>query len=330
MIEALAVFLGSASVLVAAAVVLTRAGDAIAEHTGVGRVWIGAVLVAGATSLPELATDVAAVRIGAPDLAAGDLFGSSMANMLILAFIDLLPARKRVLREASLDNALVACLAIVLNAAAAVLVLLRPQHGVLGVAPESLLLVLAFLAGTRAVYRHSARSGVVASGLRHGLRWSLRGAALRFAGAALVVLLAAPILARSSAQIAELSGLGATFVGTFLMGISTSLPELVASLAAIRMGAFDLAVGNLFGSNAFNMVVFFAMDLAGPTPIFAALDPSHALTALLALTLMGLGLAALVYRAERRFRLLEPDSALMVLVYAAAVWLLHAATRGGP
>src|SRR3546814_20923918 len=59
------------------------------DASGIGRVWIGTILLAGATSLPELATDVAAVKIGAADLAAGDLFGSSMANMLIFALVGL-------------------------------------------------------------------------------------------------------------------------------------------------------------------------------------------------------------------------------------------------
>ena len=79
----------------------------------------------------------------------------------------------------------------------------------------------------------------------------LRRAAIGFAVATLAIVVAAPILAVSAKKIAETTGIGTTFVGTSLVAVATSLPELVASLAAMRLGAFDLAVGNLFGSNAF-------------------------------------------------------------------------------
>ncbi len=325
MILYLGVFLLTGSIVVLAGVALARSANALAEATGVGRVWIGSVLLAAATSLPEVATDVVAVRLGAPDLAAGDLFGSSMANMLILAGVDLLMRRQQVLRSATLDHALTACLAIILNALAAMFVLLRPTSTVLGVSPATILLALIYIVGTRAVYYDTLRAAPVEPEGGDGRPTAPRArpALGRFAAAALVILLAAPALAWSAKGIADLSGLGTTFIGTCLVGLATSLPELVSVLAAVRMGAFDLAVGNLFGSNAFNMVVFLAMDVASPTgAIFAALDPRHALAALTAIVLMSLGLAAIAYRAERRFALIEPGSWLMVAAYLFGLWLL--------
>lgn len=325
-------FLACGLVLVLAATLLARAADAIAELTKIGKVWIGAVLVAAATSLPELATDVAAVRQGAIDLAAGDLFGSSMANMLILALVDLLPAHRGggLISRASLDNALTAALAIIMGGLAAVCVLTRPTHSLWGLAPESLMFVVIYLAGTRAIYHHGRRSGalVVDAAAATGTPAKSMGRAIAtFALAAAVILIAAPFFASAAVRIAELSGLGSTFVGTLLVGLSTSLPELVATVAAARMGAFDLAAGNLFGSNAFNMVIFFAMDLAAPTPVFTSLDPSHAVSALMGLVLTAIGLAAIVYRAEQRFSLLVPSSALILATYVAGVALLYLQTR---
>jgi cation:H+ antiporter len=329
-------FLASGLVVIIAGTALARHADAIAEVTKIGRIWIGSVLLAGATSLPELTTDLAAVRFGAVDLAVGDLFGSSMANMLILAAIDLLAPRKHVLQRVTLDHALAACLAISLNALAAVLVLVRPEASLAWVGPGSLFLFLAYVAGTRAAYRHAARETVhalapttEAAPVEASPPMSLRRAVAGFAVAALVVLLAAPVLAWSAKGIAEISGLGQTFVGTWLVGLATSLPELVASIAAVRMGSFDLAVGNLFGSNACNMAVFLPLDLAQPGSLFAALDPSHAVSALFGVVLMSLGLAAIVYRAKRRFTMLEPGSALMLVAYALALWLIYSHSAGG-
>jgi cation:H+ antiporter len=108
------------------------------------------------------------------------------------------------------------------------------------------------------------------------------------------------------------------------------LPELVSSIAAVRMGAFDLAVGNLFGSNGLNMAIFLALDLAQPGPaIFAALDVNHAISALIAVILMGLGLAAIVCRAERRLAMIEPSSLLMLVAYMLGVWLRYTRATGG-
>jgi cation:H+ antiporter len=321
-------FATSGLVVVLAASSLARYADAIASATKLGRVWIGSVLLAAATSLPELTTDITAVRLGAIDLAAGDLFGSSMANMLILAIIDLMPPRRHVLRHATFDHAIAACLAIAVNGLAAVLVLLRSESALLWVGPGSLLLLLAYLVGTRAVYWHSVRDAappsdgeVVARPERPSM--PLRRALSGFALAALVVLAAAPALAWSAKGLAAISGLGNTFVGTLLVGLATSAPELVACIAAVRMGSLDLAIGNLFGSNVFNMAIFFILDLVQPGSLFAALDPSHAVSGLFAVVLMSLGLMAIVYRAKRRLAVLEPNSFLMVVVYIAAIWMLY-------
>lgn len=324
------VFFLCAAIIVAAGVRLARYGDAIAERTGLGGLWIGSILLAAATSLPELATDVAAVRIGALDLAAGDLFGSSMANMLILAMLDLLYPKAQVLRSATLDHIISAMLAIILTSLAALFVLVRTNVSLFGVGPGSAVLVVTYFVGTRAIYLHnaaeraarSAESGDAAAPPEPGVL-TLRQAGVRFGIAALVILLIAPLFARSAEGIADVSGLGSTVVGTWLVGFSTSLPELVASIAAVRMRAYDMAVGNLFGSNALNMIMFAILDVASPSgPILASISPVHALSALVAVSLMATGMAAIAYRAHGRLRMLEPSSTVMVALYVLGMIVL--------
>lgn len=325
--------------LVLAGAMLARAADGISTRTGLGRLWIGSVLLAAATSLPEFTTDVAAVRLGVPDLGAGDLFGSSMANMVILALIGLVPPQGEIFRRATLDHALSASLAMTLNALAALFVLLHPHQAFGGLGPGAASLLLVYLVGTRIVYRHGRRVAAANAGAETGVvvpapepgadQPPTHILLLRFLVAAGATFVAAPFFAVAAQRLAVLTGLGSTFVGTWIVGMSTSLPEIVSSLAAVRMGAFDLAVGNLFGSNSLNMVVFFAMDLAYPGgSIFGAIRPEHALSALVAIVLMSLGLSAIVFRAERRVSLLEPGSALMLVVYAVGLWMLYARTVG--
>ncbi len=249
--------------------------------------------------------------------------------MLILAIVGLLPGTE-IFRRAALDNVLAAALAITLTAAAAMFVLLRLPYTVLGVGLGSLVLAAGYLAGIRAVFRSSALAreagGTIESGAAEEETTnvpSLRRAVAVFLGASLVILFAAPLFAASATELAELTGLGTSLVGTWLVGFATSLPELVTSVAAVRMRAYDLAAGNLFGSNAVNMMMFVPLDAVhSGAPIFAAVSPVHALTALVAITLMAIGIAALAYRSTARFRVLEPSSALMILVYAAGILLL--------
>lgn len=316
-------FLLTGTVLVMAASWLVRAGDTLAEMTGLGRVWVGAILIAAATSLPELATDVAAVRLGASDLAAGDLFGSSMANMLILAVLDLLPNGRRVLQRAALDNILVATLAIGLNALAAMAIASSSGTAIWGVAPASVLLLVVYVAGSRAIFRQGRKEPETLPSLqrRDHKRWAaVLGEFLLAAG---IIVAIAPHFSEAGDALAVASGLGHTVIGTLLLGLTTSLPEVAASLAALRMGAFDLAVGNLFGSNAINMVIFLAMDVAdGGAAIFGGLDSGLLTGALIAIILMSMGMAAMVYRVERRFSLLEPSSLLMVVTYLIGAAIL--------
>jgi cation:H+ antiporter len=123
--------------------------------------------------------------------------------------------------------------------------------------------------------------------------------------------------------------LGNTFVGTALVGLATSLPELVASIAAVRMGAYDLAIGNLFGSCAFNMAIFFPLDLVQQGSVFTAVDPRHVLSGLVAVLLLSIGLACVIYRGERRLMMLEPDSFLLIAAYGLGMVLLYQHAAGG-
>ncbi len=333
-------FLLSAVLVVGAGVRLARSGDVIAARTRLGGIWVGSVFLAIATSLPELVADITAVRLGAPDLAAGDLFGSSMANMLVLALLSLLPGAE-VFRRAALDNGLSAALAITLTAMAGFFIVFRFPFPIAGVGPGSILLVVTYVTGARAVFRNSslariaARTEEMAGPAGADAAESamptppLRAAIWRFAGAALLILFAAPLFALTARTLADATGLGASFFGTALVGLATSLPELVTSIAAVRIGAYDLAVGNLFGSNALNMVMFVPLDLVhrGP-PIFGTVGTEHALSALVGVVLMAIALASIFYRAKGRQRRIDERSALMLLVYALGLLALYVHGRG--
>jgi cation:H+ antiporter len=258
-----------------------------------------------------------------------------MANMLILGVIDLMHRQKRLWQHAAFDHALSAGLAMFLTALAAFFVLYGANVKHAGVGLGSLLLLVFYIFGMRLIFRQEslrrrqreqekvAEAQAGEAPRQPSKREGLRRAGLGFGLSTLALAIAAPFLAGSATAIAEQSGITATFVGTSLVGITTSLPELVTTIAAVRLGAFDLAVGNLFGSNAFNMAAFFFVDLAFlEGPLFQSLSDAHAMTALWSILLMCIALMGIIYRVEKRYLLIEPDSFLIILGYILGLWLL--------
>jgi cation:H+ antiporter len=331
------IFAVSAAVIVVAGTKLSYYGDQLAEATKLGRLWIGVVLMAAATSLPEVLTTISAGLLNAPDLAAGDLFGAGMANMLTLGLIDQIHRGKRVWQQAALEQALVAGLAMILTGLAAFFVLFGGEMSHARIGSGSLVLLLLYVLGMRVVFRQEdvkrrrreqavlAKAESETGSLLAGTmgKDALKRAGLGFGAATLALLVAAPFLASSAKDIADQTGISTSFIGTSLVALVTTMPELVASLAAVRLGAFDLAVGNLFGSNAFNMAAFAFADVAyREGPILSTISSSHVLTALWSILLMCVGLMGIIYRVEKRYMLIEPDSFVMILGYVLGLWLL--------
>ena len=322
-------FLISAAVVVIAGARLARDGDAIADRTKLGSAWVGAILVAGATSLPEIATDVAAVRQGEPELAVGDLFGSSMANMMILAIADLFTRRTRLLHTVTIGQALVGTLAVSLTALAAIGVLSRQESTVAGLGWAPLAIGAGYILGTRLL--HVNRAVPEAAGSDDGGTGrngpSLRTAVIGFAIAATVILIAGPYLASSAAMLAMQWGVASGFFGMVFLAAATSLPEASVVIAAIRNRTYELAVGNLLGSNCSNMFILLVLDAVdGGGSLLAETEPGMVMGALFAMLLTGQAvLDVLGGESERRGWYLEPGPALMIATYAGGLFLTYRA-----
>jgi cation:H+ antiporter len=317
-------FVLSGAVVAAAGIRLARDGDAIAARTGLGGLWVGAILVAAATSLPELTTDIAAVRQGHPSLAVGDLFGSNLANLAILAIADLAVRHTRILTRVAINQALVGVLGICLAAIAAAGVL-SSSFSLAGLAWPTLAIAFTYGAGMRLLHRNRPEppfrtaEDVVAARRRAA---PLRRAITGFGLSALVILIAAPFLARSAVLVAVQLGLSTGFMGLLLVALATSLPELAVSVESIRNKAYDLTVGNLLGSNCFNMAALVVLDVAdGSGSLLARSDGTVLIGAVFGMLMTGLALLDILNKSEKRVWVLEPGPAFMLLAYAAGLYL---------
>lgn len=322
----------AASVIVVAGGFLTRAADRIAGLTGLGRLLIGSVLLAGATSLPELSVDVSAALEGLDDIAVGDLLGSSLFNLLILAIADLAHKQRGwMLSHAAAAHAISGAMTMLLTAIVGVMILSRSGLSLWGVGLGSVVVFAAYALGVRIVFydqrfarRQAQAEGVVEPRIPGSeQRPALRRAVSQFVLAAAGILVAAPFVASAAGRIADVSGLGGTFIGTTLVALSTSLPELVATIAAIRLGAFDLALGNIFGSNAVNMALLLPVDIASDGALLTKVSPTHAITAFWVVIITAVAVIGQLYHVERRRRFFEPDAITVIVLVFVALLMVY-------
>ncbi|GGL90633.1 conjugal transfer protein TraR [Deinococcus aerolatus] len=322
-----------AGITVAAGTVLARTGDILAEKTKMGRTWTGLILVAATTSLPELFTGASAAVQDLPDLALGDVLGSSMFNLLILSMLDMLGGRVPLSARANQGHALTIGLGMLLVGVVG-LGLLAPLPSVGWIGAMTPVILGIYLLAARLIFLFERRRQTQqASRLAAELRYAhvpLASAVRRYALAAAVVIAAAVTLPGIGEQLARDTGLGQALVGNLLIAITTSLPEVAVSLAAVRLGALDLAIGNILGSNLFNMLIVAVDDVfltSGPL-LSSVTGSSHLVSVLAVLIMNALLLIGLTYHALKKQLVVAWDTAGIALTYLVAVALIFA-LRGG-
>jgi len=319
-----ATFAITSILIVAAATQLAKYGDVIAVRTRLGGMFIGVLLLAGATSLPEVLTSISSLSQNAPNLAAGNLLGSNTFNMFLLAIIDLAHRDQRILRKAALKHALSGSLAVLMIGLVIFFMLadIKIQIGWIGL--DSLIIIGAYIIAVWLIQGNSDGTAQPAETEIPAGTPSLLKGIIGFAVAAGALVLITPVMVQSSNEIAEITGLGATFVGTTLVALVTSLPELVTTIAAIKIGADDMAIGNLFGSNMFNMFAIGLTDAFFTQGRFlSVIDPSFLLVATLGILMTGMALIGNLAKLEKRIWFIELDVLALVMVYFAGLWLLY-------
>ena len=328
-----AAFVAAACVIWAAGTRLARCADVIARRTGVGRAYLGLLLLGGVTSLPELAVAVTSSLEGHPLLSVNDVLGSAAINVLILAVLD------RVVRDAplsSMTRSPISMLQAVIGMmllAAVVGPSITGDRVVLGLGLWSWAMLAAYAIALRVLRRaEGLHSWVPSAEPKRGRRQTAaaadRSSNARLyattAMAGLAILLAGWALARTGAALAERSGLGDSFFGAVCLAVVTSLPEASTALAAIRLGRHEMAIADVFGTNMFNVLVIVVVDAIVPGgPVLAEAGPFAAFGALLALVMTALFLAGMIERRDRTVARFGIDSLAVCATYAVGLVVLY-------
>lgn len=297
-------------------------GDKIAEITGLGKAWVGLILMASVTSLPELITGISAVTIiKEPDLAAGDIFGSCMFNLLILSVLDA-RIKKPLFSIVKSSHILVVIFGIILLTSVGIAIhLTNLIPSILWMSSFTFLIFAIYLVSVWGIFKYEKadliKSGEINNTYTTYNRVELKSVIGNYALHALIVIGGAIFLPYFGEKIAAASGIGNSFFATLFIAAATSLPELVVSIAALRMGALDMAVGNLLGSNVFNMFIL-AIDDVFYTEgsLFSAISPSHLLSVFIVIIMSAVVALGLLFKPEKKqFWVFSLDTFVIVLLY---------------
>jgi cation:H+ antiporter len=334
---------------------LERYADAISLKTGVGQAFIGLILLAAATSLPEVATTVTATLNGNTTLAVSNLLGGVIVQTAVLAVADVSMSKGALTRFTPRFGlliegvGLIMILAVVSMAAAldtitSIPISLAGWNLRLAVIPISLPILYFLMMYLTWKYEGRPRWQPVIDGAIHHEddtdedetddadpseasdqpEAALSKLLAYFGGFSLLVLIGGWAVAETGEAIAVQTGLGASFIGATLVAFSTSLPELSTTITAVRRGNFSMAVSNIFGSNAFDVSLILLVSLlSGGQLIFQEVTAFTMFAAALGIFMTGIYLWGMLEWEDRTVLRMGWDSAAVVILYLIGSFALY-------
>ena len=331
----LAIFVASAVVVIYLGNQLAKYGDALATLTGWGRLFVGSILVALATSLPELSTNISAVRLDPPnpELALGNVMGANMVNMFTLAMVALFFGGKRFLQQVAPEQGYLILLAAIMTGLGLLFAAVKMDLALWQIGLSSVILLVVYILGMRVVYvkrpQEDVGDGVEGDSGGNSAGMTLKRAWVMFGLISAGVVAAGFFLAYSVDQVATITGIASSTLGILAVSLVTTMPEAAATIGAARMGAADLGVGNLYGSCVFNIII---LSLADPFYrqgiLVSQSEPAHFVAGGMALLLILFGMVLILGRNRVHRFLVMAGLALMAALYLAGAVVV--ATLGAP
>ncbi|SER94866.1 sodium:calcium antiporter [Salipaludibacillus aurantiacus] len=323
------VFILAALITIYSAVKLSSFADVIGERTKLGGMMAGTILLAGATSLPEVTTSLTAISLNNPDIAVSNVLGSNLFNLLILAVADVYFRRRQMFSNIGLDHLMTGFVNVGLMAFVFIAVLSPTGYHFFNIGIEMYLLVLFYTVGMKMISSSSQANKIEAEAAAessyHTGAISLKKAKFGFALAALVIFIAGSALTVSGDAIAAATGLSSSFIGTFLIAGATSLPEVVTVIVAVQLANYHLAVGNILGSNMFNLLILVLSDFFYRSgPVLSFVSPVVLITAAAVIILNVVILAGMIFaqsKISNTYNYFLPSVIVIVFYFISSYFL---------
>jgi cation:H+ antiporter len=321
-------FLFAAAVIGVAGTYLARTADELADRTGLGEAMFGILLLAGVTSLPDFAATLSAAIDARPDLAMSNVMGSMAANLMFLGVADAVYRKANLEHAAASSSTLMQATLLIVLLTLPLLAIATPSASMWSLHPITPAIIAAYLFGLYLVrgaqdhpmwFPRRTRQTVQDQPEEHA-RGGLGSAWLRFSGLAIATAVSGWVVMESAKVISDQSGISETVVGGLFTALATSSPELVTTIAAVRVGALTLAVSNIFGTNCFNILVVAAADGAYPGgSIYQDLSPIQMIWGLVSILMTAILLLGMVRRQTYGIGRIGFESALVLAVYVLAL-----------
>lgn len=306
---------------------VAKCGDIIAEKSGLGGLWIGLLLLAVATSLPEIFTGVGSIIfVGDPNLTGGNIFGANSYNLLNITILDFLNREGPLLSMMSAGQLLTAWFSLVPLVIAGLGIFLSNAFSIPDIANISIfsiLILISYFLLIRKIFifeKRQKKTEITKIKYRDA---TLKNAILSYCISAFVIILAGIWLAYIGNDLAKALKLNSSFIGNLFLGFTTTLPEIVVSIAALRLGAKEMAVANLLGSNLFNVTIFFINDLLyRKEAIFATLSLSHLFTCFEVIAMTLVVILAMILKPKKKTALnLSWFTIILVVIFIIGAYI---------
>jgi cation:H+ antiporter len=344
----LVIFVVAAAVVWVAGTQLSRQTDVLSTRLHLGQALGGTILLAVATNLPEIAITVSAAISGDLSVAIGNILGGIGIQTVVLVILDIAGTKPLTYLAASLSLIVEAGVVIAVLAIAVVGTQLPKNLMLLHITPAGILIVVAWVVGlllqrragkampwhengkapdSQQQERGSSRKQTEQQEKQRGT--STAKSVIIFAVAAVATLVAGAVLEISGDSASKQVGLSGILFGATVLALATSLPEISTGLTAVKNGDYQLAIGDIFGGNAFLPVLFFVATLiSGKAALPQAGKADIYLTAV-AMVLTLVYLFGVLFRPRKQILRMGVDSLVVLLVWIVSVGGLFAIAGGG-
>jgi len=326
-------FVAAAAIIGWVGIKMTKTARDLAHNTGLGEALMGALFIGASTSLSGITMSVSAASAGYAELAVSNGFGGIAAQTAFLALADIAYRRANLEHAAaSAENLFMSAFLLTLLSIHAI-ALSFPAVSIFAIHPATIILVISYLFGVYLLARthdmpmwlprkttdtpveHSNHSRSQSPHI-----WMLW---LHFAGYATIVTLAGWSLAQLAIPLGEKTGLSHGIVGGVFTAVSTSIPELVVAITAVRIGSINLAVGDIIGGNAFDTLFIAASDIAyREGPIYAAMTNNEQFWLANSMLMTGVLLMGLIYRQRHGPGNIGFESVILLTLYFGGLAIL--------
>ncbi len=300
-----------------------RSADVIAEKKGLAKAFMGVVFISMITSFPELFTGISAGAIvKAPDIAVGQIMGSCVFNLLIIGVIEIFFRKKKIYQLTGKLNIMPLGFSLAIIALVTFFLSIKFKISIFHIGASTVIIFALYMLFMYLIFKERKAEGEEEEKYKDR---SLSKEMAYFVVSAIVIIAVGMYLPIVGKELATLMNWSDSFVGVIFLALVTSFPEFVVSFSAARMGAFDMLLGNITGSNLFNIAILFVIDVSYVKGnLLLSASPEHISVGLIAIMMNFIVFFAVVrHSSYRLLNVISINGIILILLYIVNLFVVY-------